>query len=149
MFEVGANKGSGPYVECTKYFGRGGAVNVDNVPVLRIAEAYLNRAEAYANTPGEEGAALSDVNTIRTNRGLTAVSGLTGEPLADEIALQRRLEFAFEGQRFFDLKRKGLDIFKPASSTTVLFTDRVILPAIPAADVTGSKGKIPQNFGYN
>ncbi|MXV15391.1 RagB/SusD family nutrient uptake outer membrane protein [Hufsiella ginkgonis] len=147
LFELSATSSSPYYVECTKYLGKGGAINVDNFPLFRIAEAYLVRAEAYYNTPGSEALALADVNKIRTNRGL-AVSAATGTALLTEILLQRRVEFAFEGQRFFDLKRLGLDIFKPASNTVVAFTDPVILPAIPQADVDGSKGTIPQNFSY-
>jgi hypothetical protein len=150
MFEVGSSLRSNPHIECTKFFGKVGFVNVDNVPVLRIAEAYLNRAEAYAEVGPQQNIdlALADVNRIRTNRGLPAVSGLSGQALIDEILLQRRIEFAFEGHRFFDLKRRGLDIFKPVSNNTLQFDNFVILPGIPQGDVDASKGIIIQNTGY-
>jgi len=96
--------------ESTKFFSRGGAPNLDNVPVIRMSEMYLNRAEAYAHIPGQEGAALADVNRIRTRAGLTPVGGLAEEMLLDEILKQRRLELCFEGHDFFDYKRLGMDI---------------------------------------
>lgn len=150
MFEVGASNRSPAVVETTKWLGKTGTINVDNIPVIRIAEMYLNRAEAYANAGPQQNLALAlaDVNTIRTNRGLTALVGLTQAQIITEIFLQRRLEFAFEGQRFFDLKRTGQDINKPTTSTTIAFTDLRILPQIPSGDVTGSNGAIQQNFGY-
>ena len=150
MFEVGSSLRSNPSIECTKFFGKLGFVNVDNIPVLRIAEAYLNRAEAYAETGPQQNIALAlaDVNTIRVSRGLPPVGPLIGQALIDEILLQRRVEFAFEGHRFFDLKRRGLDIFKPASNSTLLFDNFVILPGIPQGDVDASKGAIVQNTGY-
>jgi hypothetical protein len=150
LFEVGSGRRGVIFVETTKFLGRNGFINVDNVPVLRIAEAYLNRAEAYAEAGPQQNVALAlaDVNTIRVARGLTPVIGLTGQALIDEILLQRRLEFAFEGHRFFDLKRRGQNIPKPALGTTVSFDNFVILPAIPVSDVDASKGTLAQNFGY-
>lgn len=145
LYELGA--GSPYYVECTKFIGRSSSVNLDNVPVIRTSEMYLNRAEAYAALGTNDLAAAADVNAIRTNRGLTATVGLTGTALLNEILLQRRIELGFEGHRFLDLKRRGQDIVKP-NGTTVAFTDRVILPAIPQTDVDGSLGTLVQNFGY-
>ncbi|WP_345951758.1 RagB/SusD family nutrient uptake outer membrane protein [Mucilaginibacter sp. PAMB04274] len=149
MFEVGPSSRTPVYVECTKFLGRSATVNVDNVPVIRVAEMYLNRAEAYQRS-GNDVLALADVNTIRVARGLPAlVAGtVTGTALFNEILAQRRLEFAFEGQRFFDLKRNGLDIVKPVSNTTLAFDNSVLLPPIPQADVDASQGKLLQNPGY-
>ncbi|WP_210466640.1 RagB/SusD family nutrient uptake outer membrane protein [Rufibacter roseolus] len=146
LFEVGTAGRGNPWVEATKFIGKNGAINLDNVPVLRISEMYLNRAEAYANTAGGLVNALADVNTIRTNRGLLP-SVAVDQALKNEILLQRRLEFAFEGHRFFDLKRLGMDISKPALGTTVAFTEDVILPAIPTIDVNGNPN-LKQNSGY-
>jgi len=148
LYELGSK--SPYYVECTKYIGRSGSINLDNVPVLRISEMYLNRAEAYAVLGGNDALALADVNSIRTNRGLTAAVGLTGAALITEIALQRRLELAYEGHRFLDLKRRGQDINKPTLTTTTIFafTNPLLLPGIPQTDVDASLGVLKQNFGY-
>jgi starch-binding outer membrane protein, SusD/RagB family len=150
LFEVGSGRRGNVFVECTKFLGRNGAINLDNVPVLRIAETYLNRAEAYAESGAQQNLALAlaDVNTIRVARGLAPAVGLTGTALMDEIMLQRRLEFAFEGHRFFDYKRKGLSIPKPALGITISFDNFVILPAIPVADIDASKKTLIQNQGY-
>ncbi|MEO6071216.1 MAG: RagB/SusD family nutrient uptake outer membrane protein [Chitinophagaceae bacterium] len=137
-------------VETTKFFGKNGAINLDNVPVIRISEVYLNRAEAMA-TQGSPvynvTAALADLNTIVTNRGLPAFSGLTGTALFDEIFRQRRIEFAFEGHRFFDLKRLGRDLLKGPHYNDVAFTDFRILAPIPTRETDGNP-KLRQNFGY-
>jgi len=150
MFEVGSSLRSNPHVESTKFLGKAGFVNVDNVPVLRIAEAYLSRAEAYAEAGPQQNIvlAIADLNTIRVARGLTPISALIGSALINEILLQRRIEFAFEGHRFFDLKRRGQEIFKPVSNSNLQFDNFVILPGIPQGDVDASKGAIPQNTGY-
>jgi len=148
LFELGNTFRGSPFIECTKFIGKNGFPNLDNVPVIRVAEMYLNRAEAYASlaTP-ELILSLGDVNSIRINRGLTTSASLLQPGLITEILLQRRLEFAFEGLRFFDLKRLSQDIFKPVTSTTVSFTDNVILPGIPQGDVDGNTN-LKQNSGY-
>jgi starch-binding outer membrane protein, SusD/RagB family len=149
LFEPGTAGRGKIYVECTKYIGKNGFINLDNVPVVRVAEMYLNRAEALA-TPGsavlDEAAALGDLNTILTARGLPTVT-LSGAALYNEILRQRRLELAFEGHRFWDLKRLGKDIVKAPHYNTVLFTDARILAAIPQREVDGNPN-LKQNFGY-
>ncbi|MDX5422393.1 MAG: RagB/SusD family nutrient uptake outer membrane protein [Hymenobacteraceae bacterium] len=88
------------------------AENADNVPILRLAEMYLIRAEARARQAAAGAAAdeqvLEDINTIRNRAGLPDVSGLTNAEALDEILLQRRFEFVGEGLRFMDLKRYDL-----------------------------------------
>ncbi|MGL4360707.1 MAG: RagB/SusD family nutrient uptake outer membrane protein, partial [Sediminibacterium sp.] len=158
LFEPGT-AGRGPIkTECTKYLGKNGTINLDNVPVYRIAEAYLIRAEAQA-TAGSPVLnltnALADLKTIKSNRyvGYTGSSleiadnGLTQPTLLEEIIRQRRIEFAFEGHRFFDLKRLGRDLIKTPHYNNVLFTDIRILPALPQAEIDGNPN-LKQNFGY-
>jgi len=149
LYEPGTSGRGKIYVECTKYIGKNGFINLDNVPVVRIAEVYLNRAEALA-TPGSpvlnEAAALADLNTILTNRGLSAVA-LTGTALYEEILRQRRIELAYEGHRLWDLKRLGRDIIKSPHYTNVAFTDARILAPVPQREVDGNPN-LKQNFGY-
>lgn len=82
--------------------------------VLRTAEVLLNRAEAYYRT-SYPGLALADLVLFKTNRytGYVAET-LTGTALLDEIYKQRRLELAFEGDRFWDLKRRNLPVIRDA-----------------------------------
>jgi hypothetical protein len=149
LFEVGTTGRGLSKVECTKFIGKSGFINLDNIPVIRIAEVYLNRAEAMA-TPGSpvfnETAALADLNRIATNRGLTAFT-LTGSALYEEILNQRRIELAFEGHRLWDLKRLGRDIVKTPHYVNLNFTDTRILAPIPQREVDGNKN-LAQNPGY-
>jgi hypothetical protein len=128
--------------------------------VLRIAEMYLIRAEvaATAGAPTfNEAAARADLQTLKRNRYTdytgsaqeAADAALTGQALFNEIMRQRRLEFAFEGHRFFDFKRLGLPIRKgaPNPNPDLAFTDRRVLPPIPQSDVDGNPN-LQQNFGY-
>jgi len=88
---------------------------LSDIIILRLAEQYLIRAEAYAQSNNEP-AALADLNKIRMNRYTDYVEGVeSGQTLKDAIALQRRLELAFEGHRWFDLNRKNLDVFRSAN----------------------------------
>ena len=151
LYELGTAGRGTAYIECTKFLGKNGTINLDNVPILRIPEAYLNRAEANAEL-GNRVAALADLNTIRTNRGLSASAEILGKDLlVAAILRQRRFEYAFEGQRWFDLKRRGSDIVKtiPLSTTAnnIPYNDYRILANIPVNEVSTNKN-IRQNFGY-
>ncbi|MEN9684716.1 MAG: hypothetical protein RLZZ28_502 [Bacteroidota bacterium] len=158
LFEPGTS-GRGPIkTECTKYLGKNGFINLDNAVVFRIAEAYLIRAEAQA-TAGSPvlnlANALADLKAIKTRRYTdytgsaqeTADNAMAQPALFEEIFRQRRIEFAFEGHRFFDLKRLGRDLIKSPHYNNVAFTDIRILPALPQGDVDGNPN-LKQNFGY-
>jgi tetratricopeptide (TPR) repeat protein len=93
-----------------KLFGRANQFNGQvDYKIFRAAEAHLNKAEAFFNL-GNETAARNALDVVRTRRYLNPPSGETGTALRDAIRLERRLEFAFEYQRFYDLKRWGLSI---------------------------------------
>ena len=94
-----------------KLFAKGGngKPGLVDIKLFRAAEAKMNIAEAEFNL-GHEGPARAALDAVRTKRYLTPPSGETGTALRDAIRLERRLEFAFESQRFFDLKRWGLSI---------------------------------------
>ena len=77
----------------------------DNVPVLRYEEVILSYAEALLNT-GDAGGALTQLNLVPAQRGASAYAAAT----EDNILLERRKEFCFEGMRFHDLARTGRDI---------------------------------------
>ncbi|REL29102.1 RagB/SusD family nutrient uptake outer membrane protein [Rhodohalobacter sp. SW132] len=125
------------------------ATHTDNVPVIRISEVYLTRAEAYAES-GDDASALADLNEIRTNRGLAALDSAPAD-FIEEILLERRRELAFEGHRWQDLKRKGWDVVKPAATgpaPTLVFGENIqFLSQIPNAQVTLNPN-LEQNPGY-
>src|SRR5690606_26382848 len=115
--------------QMTKFLSRSGELNLDNIPVIRISEVYLNRAEAYARS-GQADLAMADINKIRERAGLDPVSGLAEDNLINEVMLQRKLELAFEGHSFFDYKRLKEDIVKPGGKVFP-FSDYRILARIP------------------
>jgi hypothetical protein len=116
--------------------------------VIRKSEMHLNRAEANFQI-GNTAEALAEINAFKSLRGLEAVD-LTGDDLLEEILTERFKEFAFEGQRFFDLKRYGRNIDKTsylAASNFLSFEDFKILPPIPQREVDGNVN-LNQNRGY-
>lgn len=76
-----------------------------NVPLIRLAEMYLTRAEASYHL-GSEQSALSDINIIRNRVQLSSKAGLAGPNLLRQIYKERRLELAFEGLRLYDIRRE-------------------------------------------
>lgn len=118
---------------------------LDDVPLIRISEMILNRAEAYAHQ-NLMSSARADINELRGKRGI----GDTDVPdsgLLDEVLLQRRLELAFEGHRYFDRKRLGLDILRPEGLPTVPYSDYRVVAAIGTTELDVNK-KLVQNPGY-
>lgn len=130
--------------QTTKFQGSKGIYGWDNVPVIRISEMYLNRAEAYARL-GSENLAQADLNMIRRRAGLTDMFP-SGSALIEQILKERRLELAFEGHRFFDLTRLGRNIPKETINP-IPFTDYRILAMVPAAEIQ-INANLTQNPNY-
>ncbi len=76
----------------------------DNIPLIRYEEIVLIYAEALFETTGAD--ALLWLNKIPANRGADAYLTISKE----NILLERRKELAFEGFRFHDLARTGMDV---------------------------------------
>lgn len=129
----------------TKYNSWGGIFGLDNIPLIRISEVYLNRAEALAQLKSYT-LSRADINHLRTKRniGVTAVSDAG---LLDEVLLQRRLELAFEGHRFFDLKRQGKPITRPEGNPTIPYEDYRVVAPISTTEMDVNK-KLVNNPGY-
>lgn len=91
----------------------------DNVYVFRLAEMYLIRAEALARSNGNRSDIRSDINTIRSRASLDPVTADNYDELLLIIEQERRLEFAFEGHRWFDLVRtnRAVDLLDPVTGT--------------------------------
>jgi len=136
----------GPVYASRKWTGYKGNF-LENIPVLRASELYLIRAEArYATNPA---GARADINALRSRRGLEPVDAvLSGPALLNRILLERRLEFALEGHRFFDLKRNGRNITKHGSFLEVPYTDFRVLSDIPVEQIELNPN-LEQNPGYN
>ena len=82
--------------------------NVGNVlwKKFRLAEIYLNYAEAENEASGATPAVYEAVNTVRARVQMPSLpSGLTKEEMRERIRRERRVEMAFEEQRFWDVRR--------------------------------------------
>jgi starch-binding outer membrane protein, SusD/RagB family len=95
----------------TKFSFQGGSPTLSSPIMFRLAEMYLNRAEANAKTGNTKGA-LDDVDAIRKNRGLqnSLYNGIVpaGSTALEVVLNERRIELAFEGQRTFDVYRNNM-----------------------------------------
>ncbi len=94
-------------VGCKKYFPDDGIptedTQVKNIMMARLAETYLYAAEANMML-GNNGDALTNLNAVRTRAKTAALtSAVTIEDILDEQAR----ELAFEGRRWYMLKRTG------------------------------------------
>ena len=79
----------------------------DNITLFRIEEMHLIAAETSLRA-GNAADALTYLNNIPAIRGLGA--GYYASATLENILLERRKEFAFEGLRFYDLSRMGMDM---------------------------------------
>lgn len=121
------------------------AKGADNVIVLRLAEMYLIRAEAEARLGGDVDAIQDDINEIRTRAGLPPTSTTAYADLLLEIEQERRVEFAFEGHRWFDLVRTGRAITLLPNVTDI---NQTLFP-IPLSEIQTNKNPdMTQNPGY-
>jgi hypothetical protein len=120
---------------------------LENLPILRASELYLIRAEARFKT-GNFAGARADLDALRSKRNLGPVaSDLAGNDLFEKILQEKRVEFALEGHRFFDLKRNGLDIRKHRNLPVVPYADYRVLTNLPLGELQLNY-KLEQNPGY-
>jgi len=138
-----------------KYIARKGDSNIgdqnltnpNNYRAIRYADVLLMAAEAHAKKPSPDNLkSNSYLNMVRSRAfgdNLSPTS-LSGEGLIDAIFNERRLEFAGEGHRFFDLVRTGqaqdfIDGF--------VINKHEIFP-VPLQEIQFSNGNWNQNQGY-
>ncbi len=121
----------------------GGGLEQDWIE-LRLADIILLYAEAL-NENNSTDDAIDELNKTRNRAGLGDYDGDTGQAAVRQaIADERRLELAFEGQRWFDLVRTGT---VDAEMGTSVNANYYVFP-IPDSEVLASDGIITQNAGY-
>ena len=171
LFERGSAGRGTARIECTKFIGKNGQPNLDNVPVIRVPEMLLIRSEARSYATNRDGSAnsafdlagaVADIVTLKqarySNYSVTQAandaalaSGANAANIQLENFRQRRLEFAFEGHRWFDHKRNAgvinSTVVGGVINTKVVYTDFRMLAPIPQREVDLNSG-ILQNFGY-
>lgn len=118
------------------------SIGDEDVHVIRFGEVILIRAEALARL-NRLPEAVAEYNRLRVRAGLTA-DATTGRTLADvlvSIANERRLELAFEGDRWPDIVRTGAAI-----SLLGITANQTLMP-IPLTEIDTAPG-VTQNPGY-
>jgi hypothetical protein len=146
---------------------------------FRLGEFYLNYAEALFNLSGDGYTAPSGspssttaaayINQIRKRAGLKDMeTGLSAADFKAAYEKERFVELAFEGHRFFDVRRwkeadkyftniRGLEITKNADGTftetpktvqTRQWNDKMYLFPIPQSEIMKSGGVLTQNPGW-
>lgn len=137
-----------------KYIGgTSTAPGLTDIKLFRTGEMYLIKAEAEAESTGD---AAGDLNALRAAR----INGYTNATFADKATLitaildERYKELAFEGHRFFDLKRRNLPVVRLAADAanasgaiTLPVTQAQYAFPIPAAEISVNKQTV-QNPNY-
>ncbi len=130
----------------TKYKGKeGGVPRWTNVPILRIAEMYLNRAEAISNGASVSGAsARGDLEAIASKRGATV-------PSQFNVFDERRKELMFEGHIVYDYARTGKNLvrtdFDGTTNKDIPAGDYKWAMPIPKHEMDANVNMV-QNAGY-
>uniref|UniRef100_UPI003F6E6288 RagB/SusD family nutrient uptake outer membrane protein n=1 Tax=Dyadobacter sp. TaxID=1914288 RepID=UPI003F6E6288 len=126
-------------------------------------------AEAINEQSGPTAEAYDFINQVRKRAGLAALAGLDKNTFRTAVLKERRLELAFENQRFFDLKRTmtpaqwaafmnahgARERAKPTidrgnvpfNSTDYVYTENEYVLPIPAPQIL-INAKLTQNPGY-
>lgn len=142
-----------PYLVNKYIGGTSTAPGLTDIKLFRTGEMYLIRAEARAESAGD---AAGDLNALRAAR----INGYINSTFADKTALidaiytERYKELAFEGHRFYDLKRRNLPVQRLAAdaanasgAVTLLPTQAQYSFPIPAQEVLINKNTV-QNPKY-
>lgn len=137
---------------------------------FRYAEILLNYAEAQNEAAGPDGSVYDAINQIRRRSGMPDLpAGLSKSEMRKRIWNERRIEMAFEEQRYYDVRRwkiadsvenqpaYGIDVTK--SGNTLSYAVKVALVGrhfdpkqywlpIPRSEIQASDNKLEQNPGY-
>lgn len=136
-------------------------------PLMRYAEVLLNFAEASNEYAGPTQEVYDAIELVRKRAGLLPYelpAGLTKEQMREAIRAERRVELAFEGHRFWDVRRwkiaeqtenkqmTGMEIRRNGSSVTYTvfpvrkhnFRKAMYLWAIPQSE-TAKSPELKQN----
>src|SRR6056297_1821192 len=108
--------------------------------MIRYADVLLMCAEAYLQSGS--GDPLPLVNQVRERASLDELGSVT----MDDIILERRLELAMEGHRFFDLVRWG-DAASELGELGFVKGKHEVFP-VPQSEIDNSNGKLEQNDNY-
>lgn len=121
-----------------------------DIPLFRLAEMYLTRAEAYYRLGTNDAQAISDVNVLRNRAHTSRITSIDRDILIKEWGK----EFYMEGRRRSDLVRFGLFTtskylwdFKGGVATGTTVDKKYNVYPIPATDISQNPN-MTQNSGY-
>ncbi|MDX1602111.1 MAG: RagB/SusD family nutrient uptake outer membrane protein [Salinimicrobium sediminis] len=120
-----------------------------NFPILRYADVLLMKAEAL-NELGQTALAEDYLNMVRNRAGLDDIEGLSQADFRNAVLHERRMELAFEGQRWFDLIRVnngeyGLNFLRSIGRNNA--SQKHLLFPIPQIELDRNPNLV-QNPGY-
>lgn len=101
----GRGKGA---AQSTKFYYKAGARIWFEYPLFRVAEFYLNLAEAY-NEAGNATKALQNLNVVHNRAGLPSITETDKDKLRKIIQREWAVEFYNENHRYFDIKHWKLE----------------------------------------
>ncbi|WP_343668758.1 RagB/SusD family nutrient uptake outer membrane protein [Chitinophaga sp.] len=108
-----------------------------NYPVIRYADVLLMQAEVLNELNGPGADAYAAINQVRARAKISNLTaGLSQADFRDSVFLERRKEFIQEGNRWFDLSRRG---------GTYLYDALKLYPAKTGAAVKDTLYPIPQS----
>ncbi|MDI6033584.1 RagB/SusD family nutrient uptake outer membrane protein [Flavobacterium sp. LB2P84] len=119
-----------------------------NIKYLRYAEVLLMKAEAL-NELNQTPAAILLLNQIRNRAGLANTTAVSQGDVKTAIWKERRVEMAFEHDRFFDLVRTGQAAAAFAVDGKTFTVGKNELFPIPDSFIRQAAGLSSQNPGYN
>lgn len=128
--------------------GNPGADNTDtNIRYLRYAEVLLMKAEAL-NELNDLAGAKTELNKVRNRAGLANTTASTKDDVRLAIWKERRVELAFEHDRWFDLIRTGQAQQALADHGKTFVVGKHELFPIPQNVIDESEGVTSQNPNY-
>jgi len=120
-----------------------------SLPIFRLTEMYLIKAEIHAAS-GDDGLAQAAILEVTDRANAPAITS-SGSSLLQDILEERRRELAFEGHRFFDIKRLQIDIVRSdcnlSQNCTVTYGDKLYAYPIPQEEINANPN-MAQNPGY-
>lgn len=126
-FKIVTPTGLEPIISVNKYVSSAFGEGMQRGRYIRVEDVLLNVAEAQYLS-GDQAGALISLNKLRDERYTSYTGGESGDALFNAIQLERRKEFAFEGDRFYTVKR---------------------LLGVPGIPVQYSQGMVRSGNGHN
>ncbi|PXX23717.1 RagB/SusD family nutrient uptake outer membrane protein [Arenibacter sp. ARW7G5Y1] len=122
--------------------------------LLRYADVLLMYAEAQNELVGPDQSVYNVLNDIRGRVGMPGITtGLTKDSMREVIRNERRIELAFEGLRYYDLKRWRIaeEVLNNISDGALIYTfeERFYNWPLPLEEIDKSHGILEQNPDYN